>query len=141
MAGNKQLRLVLVTPEKTLIDELVHDLRFPLYDGQMGVFPGRAPLVGRLGFGELRYTEATNANRHHSYFIDGGFVQIKGEVVTLLTNRAIPVEQLNRTQAEEQYRAAITKPAHNDIELNAKERDIQRARQMVSLARKTQTGA
>ena len=141
MVGNKQLRLVLTTPEKTLIDELVHDLRFPLYDGQMGVFPGRAPLVGRLGFGELRYAEVSNPARHHSYFIDGGFVQIKGEVVTILTNRAIPVEQLNRAQAEEQYRAATNRQTHNELELTAKERDVQRARQLLALARKTHTGA
>src|SRR3954468_20226156 len=109
MVSNKQLRLVLVTPEKTLIDQLVHDLRFPLYDGQMGVFPGRAPLVGRLGFGELRYAEVTNPSIHHSFFIDGGFVQINGETVTVLTNRAIPVAQLSRTQAEEQYRVATAR--------------------------------
>src|SRR6187399_1244856 len=133
MAVSKQLRLVLVTPEKTLVDELVHDLRFPLYDGQMGVFPGRAPMVGRLGFGELRYAESSNPNHHHSYFIDGGFVQIKGEVVTILTNRAIPVQQLNRAQAEEQYRQATVRPTHNEVELTAKERDVQRARSMVSL--------
>ena len=141
MAVSKQLRLVLVTPEKTLIDQLVHDLRFPLYDGQMGVFPGRAPLVGRLGFGELRYAEVSSPSVHHSFFIDGGFVQINGETVTILTNRAIPVAQLNRTQAEEQYRQAATRPTHNEIELAAKERDVQRARQMLALARKYHTGA
>jgi F-type H+-transporting ATPase subunit epsilon len=137
MAVSKQLRLVLVTPEKTLIDEAVHDLRFPLYDGQMGVFPGRAPLAGRLGYGELRYTELANPSRHHSYFIDGGFVQIKGEVTTILTNRAIPVEQLSRSQAEEQYQQATVRPTHNEVELTVKERDVQRARSMLSLARKS----
>lgn len=141
MAVNKQLRLVVVTPEKTLIDQLVHDLRFPLYDGQMGVFPGRAPLVGRLGYGELRYAEATNANHHHSYFIDGGFVQITGETVTILTNRAVPVEKLNRAQAEEQFRLATSRATHSEVELNLKERDVQRARQMLAMARKTHTGA
>lgn len=141
MAGNKQLRLILVTPEKTLLDQLVHDLRFPLYDGQMGVLPGRAPLVGRLGCGELRFAEVANPNVRHSYFIDGGFVQIKGEAVTILTNRAVPVELLNRTQAEEQFRQASTRSTHNEVELSLKERDVQRARQMLALARKTHAGA
>lgn len=138
MAGNKQLRLVLVTPEKTLLDQPIADLRFPLYDGQMGVLPGRAPLVGRLGTGELRFTD--EAGVHHSYFIDGGFVQIKGEVVTILTNRAIPAASLSRQNAEEQLRLVTARPAHTDLELEAKARDLRRAMQMVSLARKT-TGA
>jgi F-type H+-transporting ATPase subunit epsilon len=139
MAGYKQLRLVLVTPEKTLRDQLVEDLRFPLYDGQMGVWPGRAPLVGRLGCGELRFTDTSD--NVHSYFIDGGFVQIKGEVVTILTNRAIAAESLKLQQAEEQLRQTQVRPAHNDLEIAARSRDEQRARQMVALARKTQAGA
>lgn len=139
MAGYKQLRLVLVTPEKTLLDQPVEDLRFPLYDGQMGVWPGRAPLVGRLGCGELRFTDTSD--KVHSYFIDGGFVQIKGEVVTILTNRAIAAESLKLQQAEEQLRQTQVRPAHNDLELAARSRDEQRARQMVALARKTQAGA
>lgn len=139
MAVTKQLRLVLVTPEKTLLDQPVLELRFPLYDGQMGVLPGRAPLVGRLGYGELRFED--QAGVRHSYFIDSGFVQIKGETVTILTNRAIPAENLNRQQAEEQLRQATVRPAHNDIELDAKERDVSRARQMVAMARKSHTSA
>ena len=60
MALNQQLRIVLVTPESTLLDEPVEALRFPLYDGQIGILPGRAPLVGRLGYGELQ-----KAQRRH----------------------------------------------------------------------------
>ena len=137
MAG-KNLRFVLVTPEKTLLDQPARDLRFPLFDGQMGVLPGRAPLVGRLGCGELRFTDESGA--HHSFFVDGGFVQIKGETATVLTNRAIPVEALNRQQADEQLRQATVRPTHGDLELAAKNRDVQRARQMVSLSRKSHTG-
>lgn len=48
------LRLVLVTPEKTLFDRPVASLQVPLFDGGAGVYPGRAPLVGRLGAGVLR---------------------------------------------------------------------------------------
>ena len=60
-------------------------LRFPLFDGQVGVLPGRAPLVGRLGTGALKFD--TTDGTTETYFVEGGFVQIKGAVVTLLTNR------------------------------------------------------
>ena len=53
-AGHKQLQVVVVTPEKTLLDETVDFVALPLYDGELGVLPGRAPLIGRLGYGELR---------------------------------------------------------------------------------------
>ena len=52
----QSLRFVLVTPEVTLLDEPVAALRFPLHDGQIGILPGRAPMIGRLGYGELKVT-------------------------------------------------------------------------------------
>jgi F-type H+-transporting ATPase subunit epsilon len=134
MVGNRSLRFVLVTPEKTLLDQSVESLRFPLYDGQMGVLPGRAPLVGRLGYGELQYHDASGK---HSFFVDGGFVQINHDVVTILTNRAIPVAELKRQVAEDQLRIAKTRPAHTDLELAAKAREMQRAQQMLSLAKRS----
>ena len=85
------LRLVIVTPERTLLDEPVSALRFPLYDGDIGILPGRLPLIGRLGAGELKLTSASG---ERSYFIDGGFAQVEGSVVSILTQRAIPVEEL-----------------------------------------------
>ena len=93
------LRLVLVTPETTLLDEPVEALRFPLYDGQIGILPGRAPLVGRLGYGELQITTAAGKK---SYFIDGGFVQVKQGAVSLLTNRAQVAAGLDARQAEDE---------------------------------------
>lgn len=133
MAAHKQLRLVLVTPEKTLLDEPVSGLRFPLFDGQIGVLPGRAPLVGRLGAGELMIERE---NESGSYFVDGGFVQINGEVVTLLTNRAIPTVQLSVTNAETALSEAISLKPATDLEFASKEKAVHRARQMLSLARK-----
>lgn len=133
MASQKQLRLVLVTPEKTLMDEPVASLRFPLYDGQIGILPGRAPLVGRLGAGELLIERDSDSL---TYFIDGGFVQIKGEVVTLLTNRAIPAAQVTAQSAEAALTAAIALKPASELEFAAKDKAIQRARQMVALAKK-----
>ena len=56
-----ELSLVLVTPERTLFDKSVASIRVPLFDGSSGFYPGRAPLVGRLGIGELRLVDASGA--------------------------------------------------------------------------------
>ena len=126
------LQLVVVTPEQTLIDQPVHSMRFPLYDGQIGILPGRAPLVGKLGYGELKIRDEQG---EQSYFIDGGFVQIKGPVVSLLTNQAIPTDQLDRKTGEESLQAANALKAHTDEEFLNKFHDQERARRMISLAR------
>ena len=48
------IQLVIVTPESTTFDESVDSVTLPLVDGEAGVLPGHAPMIGRLGPGELR---------------------------------------------------------------------------------------
>src|SRR5262249_1605994 len=64
------LRCVVVTPERALVDAAFDFVALPMYDGELGVLPGRAPLIGRLGPGELRTRHGNETNR---YFVDGGF--------------------------------------------------------------------
>ena len=133
MAGGDKLRLIVVTPERTLLDEPVAALRFPLYDGDIGILPGRLPLIGRLGSGELRIT-ATSGDS--SYFVDGGFVQVVGPTVTLLTNRAILSSELTVADAEKALAAANARVAKTDEEVEAKSAEQQRSRKMLSLAQR-----
>jgi F-type H+-transporting ATPase subunit epsilon len=134
MTTHNDLRLVLVTPETTLLDEPVAALRFPLYDGQIGILPGRAPLVGRLGYGELQITETAGTK---TYFVDGGFVQVKGNVVSLLTNRAQTAKTLDPKQAENELQSAQHLTARTDDEFDRKLAELERARRKLALARKT----
>jgi F-type H+-transporting ATPase subunit epsilon len=131
--NTKDLRIVLVTPETTLLDEKVEALRFPLYDGQIGVLPGRAPLVGRLGSGELRITTSKGLA---SYFIDGGFVQVKENVVSLLTDSAQLTSTLDARKAEDDLQSVQHRHPKNDAEFAAKDADLDRFRHKLSLARK-----
>ncbi len=134
MPAHSTLRIVLVTPETTLLDEPVEALRFPLYDGQFGILPGRAPLVGRLGYGELRVTTQAGEKK---YFVDGGFVQVKLGVVSLLTDRAQLASSLDPKLAENELQGAQQKRPHNDAEFAEKAKNLTRARSKLALARKT----
>ena len=129
-----ELSLVLVTPERTLFDRPVASIRVPLFDGSAGFYPGRAPLVGRLGIGELRLTEASGAVE--SYFIDGGFVQVKGSVVSVLTNAAMPTAELSRKVAVAKIDEANAERAKSDAEFASSSRRLEKARKMLALASK-----
>lgn len=133
MIAATELRLVLVTPETTLIDEPVRALQFPLFDGQMGVLPGRAPLVGRLGAGELKIDLIAGGTRR--YFLDGGFVQVKGSVVSLLTHRAIPVDQIDMGQAKADLSEALQQVPTSEAGIDEKLQRLDRARRMIALKR------
>ena len=94
-----KVRCIVVTPEKSVLDVVTDHVALPLYDGSLGVLPGRQSLVARLGVGELRLGTGAKATR---YFVDGGFVQVRNDVVTLLTTVAIETAHLNRAKAEAQ---------------------------------------
>ena len=130
--ADKQLQLVIVTPERTVFDEPASALRFPLFDGQIGILPGRAPLVGRLGYGELKATTASGSEK--SFFIDGGFVQVKGSIVSILTARAIPTAEVKRSDAEEALKKASALPGTTEQQAATKAREIERARRLLTLA-------
>jgi F-type H+-transporting ATPase subunit epsilon len=88
---------VIVTPERALLDEPVDFVALPMYDGEVGILPGRAPLIGRLGYGELRIRQRNVTQR---FFIDGGFVQVKANVVSVLTPRALRAEEIDPAAAQ-----------------------------------------
>jgi F-type H+-transporting ATPase subunit epsilon len=98
-----RLRCVVVTPERAVLDEPADFVALPLYDGELGVLPGRAPLIGRLGYGELR---ARRDGALHRFFVDGGFVQVRDNVVSVLTQRAIAAEQIDTAAARQALEAA-----------------------------------
>ncbi len=133
MAIEKTLQLVIVTPEKTLLDEPVTALSFPLYDGGIGILPGRLPLIGRLGTGELKVTQPGG---ERLFFIDGGFVQVRGGVVTLLTNNAVPAAELSMPTAQQELEAAAQLVPTTETGFAEKSRKQQRARSKIALARK-----
>ena len=127
-----ELNLVLVTPEKTLFDRPVASVQLPLFDGSAGFYPGRAPLVGRLGRGALNLKETDGSS--DSYFIDGGFVQVKGSRLSVLTSAAQPLGEINREEAQAELDAANGETAVGDEAQAALAHRQDRARKLVSLS-------
>ena len=99
----RSLQCVVVTPERAVLDEPADFVALPMYDGELGVLPGRASLIGRLGYGELRLRRGNEIKR---YFVDSGFAQIRNNIVTVLTPRAVRAEEIDLRQAEERLRQA-----------------------------------
>ena len=129
--AGRRVHCVVVTPERTLFDEVVDFVALPLFDGELGVLPGHSPLIGRLGSGELRTKDGEATRR---YYVDGGFAQVRDDVVTILTNKATPAEQIDAPAAAAELAEAGASRAVTDAELAAKEAAIGRARARVRVA-------
>jgi F-type H+-transporting ATPase subunit epsilon len=123
-----RIECVVVTPERKLIDEVVDFVALPLYDGELGSLQGRTPLIGRLGYGELRTRSGSETRR---YFVDGGFAQVRDDVVTVLTNRAIPADKIDTAIAAEELEKAHARVATTDHDQAEKAKAIARARAQI----------
>jgi F-type H+-transporting ATPase subunit epsilon len=126
------IRCVVVTPERTELDREAESIVLPMFDGELGVLTGRAPLIGRLGFGMLRLQTAAGPER---YYVDGGFAQVEKDVVNILTARAIPVDLLDAEQAREALETAQAMPSSTVQEAQLKQTAVLRARGQLRAAR------
>jgi len=91
------MQCVLVTPEATLLEAEADFVALTLFDGELGIAPGHAPLIGRLGCGEMRIRQGDKQQR---FYIEGGFVEVCDDVVSVLTGRAVAAEKIDRAEAE-----------------------------------------
>ena len=127
MAG-ETFHCSVVTPEKRIIDDDVKYVSMPAWDGQMGVEPGRAAALVRLGIGALRLDFASGGT--HYYMVEGGFAQMLGDELTILCDHAMPGEQLVESDAEKEYEAAKEVEAKGDeAAIEAKMKAMQAARE------------
>ena len=127
----RELHCVVVTPEKAVLDETADFVAVPMFDGELGVLPRRAPLIGRLGFGELRLRRGTEVRR---YFIEGGFVQVRANTVTVLTSRAQRAEDIDTAAVSHALQAALA-PAPTPQTHEEQFKAQQRARAQLQVAR------
>jgi F-type H+-transporting ATPase subunit epsilon len=127
------LTCTVVTPEQTALETKAEFVALPLYDGEIGIAPGHSPLIGRLGYGEMRIKSGGTTV---SYYVDGGFVQVADDVVAVLTNRAAPSKSLDATAAESQLAAAMQRPANTPELLELRNRAVAQARAQIRTARR-----
>jgi F-type H+-transporting ATPase subunit epsilon len=102
------MKCTVVTPEKTVLDIESSFVVLPLIDGEYGILPGHSPLVARLGAGELRITGIDG--KIIDYYVEGGFAEVLGDSIALLSMHALPASDLDVARAKEQLERAIDRP-------------------------------
>ena len=131
-ASTDSLRCVVVTPEETVLEGEASFVALPLFDGEVGIARDHSPMIGRLGFGEMRLRSNGDTTR---YYVDGGFVQVDDNLVSVLTNRAIPIDAVDGEAAQEQLAEALGRSASGDEEIAMRDRLLLQARAQLRIAR------
>lgn len=92
------LKLEIVTPEEKIYSEDVEMVTLPGSEGELGVYPNHVPVLTALKPGELRIVKD---GRESAMAIGEGFVEIKTDSVSILTDMALQSEKIDIAAAEE----------------------------------------
>ncbi|MEX2217624.1 MAG: F0F1 ATP synthase subunit epsilon [Phycisphaerales bacterium] len=133
----KTFRCRLITPTAQVLDEPVSYASIPAWDGLFGVLPNRAPIVAKLGTGELRLDFGGEKGGSRSFLVQDGFVQMISNKLTILATLALPVETLSEPEAKAELAEAEARQAGTGPDREKVRKDRERARTKVRLARKS----
>jgi len=89
MAGTFQFDLV--SPERRLASVAATEVNIPGADGDMTAMAGHAPTITTLRPGVLR---AHSEGGVKSYVVTGGFAEITATGVSVLAERAVPLDEI-----------------------------------------------
>jgi len=80
-----KLQVSVISPERTIFEGSADMVVAPAWDGQVGILRGHAPMLALLGTGTLEIRTGQQTNR---FQVEGGFLQVADDVVTVLSERA-----------------------------------------------------
>jgi F-type H+-transporting ATPase subunit epsilon len=117
------MRLLLVTPERQLLDTDIEEVYAPGVLGQFGVLPEHVNFLTALGTGELRYR---SQGVDHYVAVSGGILEVLDDVVTVLADSAERAEEIDVERARlatERLQHALTRTSADAPEV----KDLQSA--------------
>ena len=109
----------------------------PARDGQVGVLGGHAPMVALMGAGRLAI-EAVGGGRRE-FFLEGGFAQVRENLLTIWADECISVEDIDAEAAWDEIQQARRMPRDSDEERRLRRRTIEAATVKFKLAHKPTT--
>lgn len=133
MISHAAFQCQLITPEAILLDTQADLVVLPAHDGEIGILRDRAPLLCKLGIGELRLNREQQTVR---YFVDGGFAHVADNHVVVLTQKAVPADKIDIAEAEKDLAEALARKTHTPEEVEQRNAAVQRSRTKIKVAGK-----
>ena len=127
------MQCIVVTPERTLYDQPAEFVALTLFDGEIGIAPGHTPMIGRLGFGEMRIRrEGTHRPLLH-----------RGRIRRSARRRGVGVDaagdsggEIDEAVAREQLHSAQSRRAATPEAVALRDRTVAQSRAQLHIAQR-----
>ena len=91
------LQLLVVTPEKKVVEADADEVELPGAEGYLGILPGHTPLITLLKTGVLTFRKA---GRSQAFAVSAGLAEIANDLVHVLANSAEGQGEIDVASAE-----------------------------------------
>jgi F-type H+-transporting ATPase subunit epsilon len=92
------LRLEIITPQAIAFSEDVHMVTLPAAEGQIGIYPQHVRLITQIEPGEIIVTKD---GQDRFLAVGEGLVEVTATSVSIVTDMAIPAEQIDEAKIQE----------------------------------------
>ena len=124
MSG-KKLHLSIVSPADSCYEGDADTVVVPTSEGLIGVLPGHISLLALLGYGILTFREGSETR---SFVIDGGFLEIRDDRVSVLANSVEDTKDVDPEKAQKDFEAALQLKATGEEEMEERQARLASAR-------------
>jgi F-type H+-transporting ATPase subunit epsilon len=125
-----KLQLLIVSADRSLVNETVDEVEIPGFDGYFGVLPGHTPLLAVLSIGELWYRQGSEK---HYMAIAYGFAEVQPGRVTILAQIAEKADEIDLARAEQAKKRAEERVARPAVDMDAERARIALLKALIRL--------
>ena len=96
------LRLEIISPKEQIVSTDAFEVVLPTESGEVGILSHHIPLITQMKMGVLSVFNDGTAER---YVVSGGFAQVKADKVSVLTDDALLISELDSSEIESKIQA------------------------------------
>ena len=128
----KTITVNIVTPDGPVYDSEVSMIIAVTATGEMGVLPGHIPTVAPLGIGAVRLKKE---NSTELVAVNGGFLEIRPEKVTILAQSAERATDIDVARAQESAKRAeaLLQGKKDEVDFKRAELALKRAMNRINV--------
>jgi F-type H+-transporting ATPase subunit epsilon len=122
------MKLIIITPEKTILEKEVFQVTVPTGAGEITILPNHADLLSTLSLGNISYKEESNDSEEF-ITIESGFLSTNGKDIKILADVAINSADFEQSMIEE-----MKQKAQKLMENSPKDKNIEKLKSQIRIA-------
>ncbi len=117
----KTIKVNVVTPDGPVVDAEVEMVSTKAKSGELGILAGHVPLVAPLDIAAVRLK---NGNETEFVAVNGGFLEVRPDVVTILAQSAEKAETIDLARAQAAKARAEQRLAEHQANVDAQRAEL-----------------